>query len=177
MHKQLDLRAFSAWEQLGDQQAETPMQTYQRLRREIVAAEREVFVELRDTGELEEELLRELQHRLDLEESLLPDPVESEAEGHQDVLPGPQARTCEHLQVAPVEVPDAEPRECEACRHDGRDDWVHLRACLSCGHVGCCDSSPGRHSAAHFTETGHPVMGSAERGEHWRWCFLDSRVG
>jgi uncharacterized UBP type Zn finger protein len=51
--------------------------------------------------------------------------------------------------------------------------WVSLRECLTCGQVGCCDSSPLRHATAHFNDTGHPVIESAEPGEDWRWCYLD----
>ncbi len=51
--------------------------------------------------------------------------------------------------------------------------WVHLRLCLSCGHVGCCDSSPGRHATKHFHHTRHPVVASYESGERWAWCYVD----
>lgn len=51
--------------------------------------------------------------------------------------------------------------------------WVHLRLCRSCGHVGCCDSSPNRHATRHFQATGHPVITSFEPGEHWSWCYVD----
>ena len=61
---------------------------------------------------------------------------------------------------------------CEECLRDG-EGWVHLRMCLSCGHVGCCDSSPGRHATAHHRATDHPLMASAEPGETWAYCFLD----
>ncbi len=61
---------------------------------------------------------------------------------------------------------------CEDCVKT-RDHWVHLRMCLECGHVGCCDSSPNRHATRHFHETGHPVMRSAEPGETWMWCYVD----
>jgi CPA1 family monovalent cation:H+ antiporter len=54
---------------------------------------------------------------------------------------------------------------------------VHLRQCLDCGHIGCCDSSRGRHADDHFHQTGHPVMRSAEPGEAWRWCYVDHIVG
>ena len=61
---------------------------------------------------------------------------------------------------------------CKECLEMG-DDWVHLRKCLLCGHVGCCDSSKNRHSTRHFRSTGHPVMRSVEPGESWGWCFID----
>lgn len=52
-------------------------------------------------------------------------------------------------------------------------EWFHLRLCLGCGHVGCCDRSPNQHATAHFQTTGHPVIRSFEPGEDWRWCFVD----
>jgi Zn-finger in ubiquitin-hydrolases and other protein len=55
-------------------------------------------------------------------------------------------------------------------------DWVHLRVCQECGHVGCCDNSPGRHATAHFRVAGHPVIRSYEPGEDWYWCYLDQLV-
>jgi uncharacterized UBP type Zn finger protein len=61
---------------------------------------------------------------------------------------------------------------CEDCLKTG-DTWVHLRMCLECGHVGCCDSSKNRHARAHFHATEHPIVRSAERGEDWRWCYID----
>lgn len=87
---------------------------------------------------------------------------------------------CEHLGPtgAPV-APTPEPRTpegCEECLIEG-SRWVHLRLCLECGHVGCCDSSPRRHATAHFTETGHPVIRSFQPGEHWRWCYIDNLLG
>ena len=51
--------------------------------------------------------------------------------------------------------------------------WVHLRMCLSCGHVGCCDTSPGKHATKHFKDTQHAIMRSMEPGEDWAWCFVD----
>ncbi len=61
---------------------------------------------------------------------------------------------------------------CEDCLRAG-DRWVRLRMCLTCGHVGCCDSSRGRHATGHFEATGHPLMRSAEPGEVWAWCYVD----
>jgi Isopeptidase T len=65
---------------------------------------------------------------------------------------------------------------CQGCLALGEDVWSHLRMCLSCGYVGCCDSSPHRHSEEHHKEHGHPVMRSFEPGESWRWCYLDERI-
>jgi uncharacterized UBP type Zn finger protein len=61
---------------------------------------------------------------------------------------------------------------CEECLASG-DTWVHLRLCLTCGHVGCCDQSKNKHATRHFRATGHPVMRSLEPGEDWRWCYVD----
>ena len=61
---------------------------------------------------------------------------------------------------------------CEDCLAIG-STWVHLRMCQSCGHIGCCDSSPNRHATAHFHETAHPILRSAEPGERWSWCYVD----
>jgi CPA1 family monovalent cation:H+ antiporter len=63
-------------------------------------------------------------------------------------------------------------RACVDCLREG-SRWVHLRECLDCGHVGCCDDSPRRHATAHFRDTTHPVIASAEPGEDWRWCYVD----
>jgi len=61
---------------------------------------------------------------------------------------------------------------CEECMQIG-GRWVHLRICLTCGHVGCCDSSPNKHATRHFHTTNHPIIQSFERGEDWRWCYID----
>ncbi|GAA3218589.1 UBP-type zinc finger domain-containing protein [Pseudonocardia petroleophila] len=65
---------------------------------------------------------------------------------------------------------------CTDCRALGEDVWAHLRLCLSCGHVACCDSSPHRHATAHATAQDHPVVRSFEPGETWRWCYADERI-
>lgn len=78
--------------------------------------------------------------------------------------------TCEHLGVLADVAPRA--RGCEACLRTG-DTWVHLRVCLACGHVGCCDSSKNRHASAHFWSSRHPLVRSMETGEDWRWCYVD----
>jgi len=65
---------------------------------------------------------------------------------------------------------------CADCAAIGSTVWAHLRMCLQCGHVACCDSSPHRHAAVHHGDTGHPVMRSFEPGEEWRWCYEDKRL-
>jgi uncharacterized UBP type Zn finger protein len=64
---------------------------------------------------------------------------------------------------------------CQECLAAG-GRWVHLRLCTTCGHVGCCDSSPGHHATAHFEVTGHPVIRSYEPGEDWAWCYPDEEA-
>lgn len=63
-------------------------------------------------------------------------------------------------------------RGCEECLALG-DEWVHLRMCLSCGHVGCCDDSKNKHATKHFRRVAHPLIRSIEPGEEWGWCYLD----
>lgn len=77
---------------------------------------------------------------------------------------------CPHIREA-KDLPDKRP-VCEDCIKTG-DSWVHLRICLSCGHVGCCDSSKNRHATKHYHATKHPVMRSMQPGEEWGWCYMD----
>lgn len=84
--------------------------------------------------------------------------------------------TCEHLDTAPVDVEPQTTEGCQECLQIPFSDWVHLRICLTCGHIGCCDSSPYRHATAHYHDTEHPVMRSFEPGETWRWCYVDEIV-
>src|SRR3954462_15787266 len=76
-----------------------------------------------------------------------------------------------HLQDAPADVA-ARGNRCAGCDSQGTS-WVDLRVCLSCGEVGCCDSSPWQHASKHAKASGHPVMKSFMRGENWRWCYVD----
>jgi uncharacterized UBP type Zn finger protein len=79
---------------------------------------------------------------------------------------------CTHLdQVLITELPESVPG-CEDCLAIG-GEWLHLRICLQCGHVGCCDDSPNRHATAHNRSSGHPIIRSLEPGEIWSWCFVD----
>ncbi len=79
---------------------------------------------------------------------------------------------CEHINLADENVKPKTPEGCEECLKSG-DDWVKLRICLTCGHVGCCDSSKNKHATKHFHETNHPIIKSFEPGEDWKWCYID----
>jgi uncharacterized UBP type Zn finger protein len=80
------------------------------------------------------------------------------------------ALECTHLKS--IAVTHVGKHFCEDCMKTG-DTWLHLRMCLSCGHVGCCDSSPNQHASKHFRATTHPLVRSAEPGETWVWCYVD----
>jgi uncharacterized UBP type Zn finger protein len=80
---------------------------------------------------------------------------------------------CSHFSQVHDVAPNT--RGCEECLTLG-DSWVHLRLCLTCGHVGCCDSSKNKHATKHFHATHHPIMRSLEPGETWGWCYVDERM-
>ena len=82
------------------------------------------------------------------------------------------SENCTHLNTVKVTELPASVDGCEECLASG-GVWLHLRICLECGHVGCCDDSPGRHATAHYKSSGHPIIRSLERGEDWSWCFID----
>jgi uncharacterized UBP type Zn finger protein len=77
---------------------------------------------------------------------------------------------CTHLDEIKEVTPSA--TGCEDCLRIGAE-WVHLRLCMTCGHVGCCDSSPNKHATKHFHATQHPIIKSFQPGEEWAWCFVD----
>src|SRR5262245_6146889 len=83
------------------------------------------------------------------------------------------AGPCEHLVAADARTKAVEPSGpgCEECLASG-DQWVHLRLCLSCGHVGCCDQSPNKHATKHFRSTKHPVIRTYEPDEEWAYCYV-----
>jgi CPA1 family monovalent cation:H+ antiporter len=177
-----ETRTNIVWERLGmgrDNGQETPSETYRRLRLLMLRAEREELLRIRDSGTVDHEVLSHVLDQLDVEESML-DRIEKRTSTLRDEPLLPPERPddeCEHLAahhdrfVAPTT-----PHGCQDCIDEGLE-WVHLRLCLDCGKVGCCDSSPGRHSEKHFDTTGHPVMRSFEPGEAWRWCFVDNKLG
>jgi adenylate cyclase len=78
-----------------------------------------------------------------------------------------------HLKEVNQNIEPKTPDGCEECLQMG-SDWVHLRLCLSCGHVGCCDNSPNKHATKHFKSTKHPIIRSFEPGETWEWCYVDN---
>lgn len=82
---------------------------------------------------------------------------------------------CEHVAGTTIRSVPRPAAGCEECLKTG-SRWVHLRECLTCGHVGCCDSSPNRHASAHYRGTQHPIVASAEPGETWAWCYVDERT-
>ena len=80
---------------------------------------------------------------------------------------------CSHTDSISITELPAEIAGCADClAMDG--EWLHLCMCQSCGHIGCCDSSPNRHASAHARSSGHPIVRSAEAGEDWSWCYLDN---
>jgi len=79
---------------------------------------------------------------------------------------------CSHLDQIRFTTLPASIAGCEECRKIG-SSWVHLRMCMTCEKIGCCDSSPNRHASRHAREADHPIARSAEPGEDWSWCFVD----
>jgi uncharacterized UBP type Zn finger protein len=80
--------------------------------------------------------------------------------------------SCSHLDQIQIRDLPADIPGCEDCLEIG-GRWVHLRMCQTCGHIGCCDSSPNRHATQHAKESGHPIVRSAQPDENWSWCYED----
>ena len=179
LRERAKLRANGVWERLGRSQRELepPAAVYRRLRLEMLIAERETIVRARDDRAVDDEVLRAAMTAVNMEESLL-DPVEDADPGSdgQVLVADVRAGDCDHLREAPAYVDPLTPAGCQECLAEGLT-WVHLRLCLTCGHVGCCDSSIGRHATGHFKECAHPVIRSFEPGEAWRWCYRDQMLG
>jgi CPA1 family monovalent cation:H+ antiporter len=178
LERKVDLARFMVWERLGDTTTGTPTTIYRRLRGEMIRAERDVLLEMRDAGELDDHVLQAVQRQLDLEDALLFQAIgdSEERRGLLEELIPPAPSTCVHLAAMPPRPPMTAPTGCEECLRLGWE-WVHLRRCLTCEHVGCCDSSRGRHATSHYEVTNHAVMQSAEAGEAWRWCYADRVLG
>ena len=182
LRQRVEQRDFAAWERLGPEQptGEAPSETYVRLRLEMLQAERQRVLEVRSTGRVPHEVVEDVLGALDVEESML-EAASSRGSALRELRTDEVAAVtphdrCVHLEEAPRDAGLPESLVCEDCVREG-SAWVHLRMCLACGHVACCDSSPRRHATAHHRSTGHPVVRSAEPGEGWRWCFVDELVG
>ena len=174
-------RLNQMWERLGPRSGdadETPSAVYRRARMHMLQAERDEVLRLRDEGRADHVVLRTVLASLDLEETMLDRLDDQESRlAESEMLPVDTIEAaCEHLRATDTCTAARTPEGCEECLRDGTT-WVHLRLCLECGHVGCCDSSEGKHATAHFHETQHPVMRSIEPGEAWRWCFIDEILG
>jgi monovalent cation/hydrogen antiporter len=171
LKQRIEQRNFAAWERLGtvaDQEA--PSELYTRVRLQMIAAERRRVLDIRRSGTVASEVIRDVLAMLDVEESMLDISQASRQEFRDTSAQRRTGDTCEDLAAFPAIDTVADP-ECGDCLREGTV-WVALRQCLECGNVGCCDSSPRRHATAHFHESQHPVMESAEPGEDWRWCYL-----
>ncbi len=169
-------RADSVWERLGAT-SETPSAVYARLRGLMIDAERAEVLLARDSGDAPDEVLRTVLGALDVEETVLDRVADVNIADRSDELTGARSDACEHLASAPDAQRPPGTLACEGCVAVGREDWVHLRLCLSCSYVGCCSSSPLTHSSKHYEQQKHPVMRSVEPGEAWRWCFADELTG
>lgn len=172
--------AHAAWERLGRSRPheETPAQAFRRLRVSMLAAERDVVVQVHRSGKVAADVLEGVLERLDQEEALLSALAAGPAPSDAEILAPLHTDGCEHLRDEPVvAVPAEDTDACADCVAIGERTWVALRMCLRCGHVACCDSSPHRHAEAHFHATGHPVMRSVELGEAWRWCYVHTALG
>ncbi len=174
-------RVNRSWERLGTLgpgEQETPAEARARLRVGMIHEERAELLRIRDRGGVDHAVLTGILGQLDAEETALAWGATRTADLREADLRPPDrvAGACEHL--AEAEVPHAPTSHdgCPRCLELGMR-WVHLRSCATCGQVGCCDSSQGRHAAEHFRDSGHPVMRSIEPGEAWRWCYVDELLG
>ena len=171
LKQRIEQRNFAAWERLGttaDQ--ESPSDLYARVRLEMIQAERGRVLEIRSSGSVASEVVSDVLSMLDVEESMLDISQQSREEIRNVTAVRRTGDTCDHLADTPAVETVTEP-VCADCLREGTT-WVALRQCLGCGNVGCCDSSPSRHATAHFRNTTHPVMESAEPSEDWRWCYV-----
>ncbi|MDQ6642720.1 MAG: cation:proton antiporter, partial [Actinomycetota bacterium] len=174
--ERLERRNFAAWESVGSKDEETPAEAYARIRQDMIKTEREYVLGVRSTGNVPHEVVSQVLAMLDVEESMLEYSERERARVRAVTTSAHLEGGCEHLREVRPRVEPSSPGECADCLREGLA-WVHLRMCVTCGNIGCCDSSIGRHASAHFRATDHPVMRSAEPGDDWRWCFVDSLTG
>jgi CPA1 family monovalent cation:H+ antiporter len=178
LRNRLAQRTNASWERLGPTEADrmTPSEAYRRLRLLMLRAEREEVLRVRDSGVLDHEVLQGVMGVLDIEESMIDRLDEAEDELREESLTAAVEGGCDHLLAAPVTCVPDRPGACQECLDEGLN-WVHLRMCLTCGHIACCDSSIGNHATKHYEVVEHPVMRSVEPGEAWRWCYVDNLLG
>ncbi|MFL6172435.1 MAG: Na+/H+ antiporter [Marmoricola sp.] len=169
-------RDYAAWERVGTSDELTPSEIYSKKRRMMIEAERSRVLEIRSTGTVAHEVVEEVLAMLDIEESMLEYSDDARDRVRAAQPPIAFEGGCEDLQLARPPVDPETAGQCDDCLAVG-SPWVHLRLCLVCGKVACCDSSPLQHATAHFHESGHEVMRSAEPGESWRWCFVHELTG
>jgi Na+/H+ antiporter len=173
-------RPEAMWEKLGrPSDDETPAEQYRRLRLKTIEIERDEVLKIRASGTVDHDIIEQVLGSFDIEESMLTvatEPSDRLAEDLPVTTPTVAAGPCDHLERAPASINPNGPGICEDCIREGTRT-VHLRICLTCGNVGCCNSSVGRHAERHFRHSSHPVARSFEPGESWRWCYLDERIG
>lgn len=175
--KESEHRLNAVWERLGSRRDDrpAPSETYRRLRTYAINAERDEVLRIRSEGEIDSAVIAAVLENLDHEEASLVR-VEQRVRRLRALAPALPPAPCEHLAEAPLCVEPQSLDECVGCRDEGTTP-VHLRLCLTCGYVGCCDSSSAKHATRHYEETGHPTMRSFEPGESWRWCYVDQLLG
>jgi len=180
LHDRIAARPDAMWEKLGRPgDDETPAEQYRRLRLKTLDIERDEVLKIRSSGTVDHDIIEQVLGSFDIEESMLTIATErSERLSEEEPVTTPtlSAGPCGHLEHSPASIEPNGPGICEDCIREGTRT-VHLRICLGCGNVGCCDSSVGRHASRHFTNSRHPVMRSFEPGESWRWCYIDERIG
>lgn len=180
LRERISRRTNEMWEHLGTgSEVETPAEEYRRLRLATLAAERAEVLRIRSLGQVDHDVIDDVLYTFDVEESMLTvleDQTGEVSESEPLLTRASLEGDCEHLRDAPHVIKPNGPAVCQDCQREGLR-WVHLRLCLTCGKIGCCDSSIGKHATRHFHDTGHPVIRSFEQGEKWRWCYLDEQLG
>lgn len=171
IRQRLDQRNFAAWERLSTvADRESPSDLYARIRLSLLDAERTKVLKIRETGQVDSEVVADVLAMLDVEESMLDVATEERQELQEYSTLRRTGYSCADLDHYPVVETTPDP-VCQRCLDEGLE-WVSMRQCLECGNLACCDSSVGQHATKHFHETTHPVMETAEPDENWRWCFV-----
>jgi len=179
LRERISQRPHAIWERLGAPgEVETPAEEYRRLRLQTLQAERDEVLRIRSSGTVDHDVISSVLASFDIEESTLTVAGERSERLSEELVETPAYAkdVCSHLESAGLNVAPLGGGVCQDCIREGTRP-VHLRICVSCGNVGCCDSSVGRHAERHYLGEHHPVMRSFEPGESWRWCYVDEQVG